>query len=45
MTIEQIKQLVQTPDYAKENTSLPAHPNMKEVESFVMNVNRRALNV
>lgn len=32
-------------DYAKENTSLPAHPNMKEIEEFVMSVNRRALNV
>jgi predicted nucleotidyltransferase len=32
-------------DYAKENTSLPAYPNMKEVEEFVMDVNRRALNV
>ena len=32
-------------DYAKENTSLPPHPNMKEVEEFVMSVNRRALNV
>lgn len=32
-------------DYAKENTSLPAHPNMKQVEEFVMSVNRRALNV
>lgn len=31
-------------DYAKENTSLPTHPNMKEVEEFVMSVNRRALN-
>lgn len=31
-------------DYAKENTSLPAHPNMKQVEEFVMSVNRRALN-
>ena len=31
-------------DYAKENTSLPAHPNMKEVEEFVMSINRRALN-
>lgn len=30
-------------DYAKENTSLPAHPNMKEVEEFVMSINRRAL--
>ena len=32
-------------DYAKENTSLPARPNMKQVEEFVMSVNRRALNV
>ena len=31
-------------DYAKENTSLPAHPDMKRVEEFVMSVNRRALN-
>lgn len=32
-------------DYAKENTSLPAHPNMKEVEEFVMEVNKRALSL
>lgn len=32
-------------DYAKENTSLPAHPNMKEVEAFVMEVNKRALRI
>lgn len=32
-------------DYAKENTSLPAHPNMKQVEEFVMEVNRKALYV
>ena len=32
-------------DYAKENTSLPEHPNMKQVEEFVMSVNRRALGV
>jgi predicted nucleotidyltransferase len=31
-------------EYAKENSSLPAHPNMKEVEEFVMEVNKRALN-
>jgi predicted nucleotidyltransferase len=30
-------------DYAKENTSLPAHPNMKDVEEFVMEVNKRAI--
>lgn len=30
--------------YAKENTDLPATPNMKRVEEFVMEVNRRAIN-
>lgn len=30
--------------YAKENTSLPENPDMKHVEEFVMEVNRRALN-
>ena len=30
--------------YAKENTSLPDRPDMKKVEEFVMDVNRRALN-
>ena len=29
--------------YAKENTNLPATPNMKRVEEFVMEVNRRAI--
>lgn len=29
--------------YAKENTSLPDHPNMKLVEEFVMSVNRRSI--
>lgn len=42
---ELIDDLKKRLDYAKENTSLPAHPNMKEVEEFVMSVNRRALNV
>ena len=32
-------------EYAKNNTSLPDHPNMKRVEEFVMSVNRRALDV
>lgn len=41
-TIESLKRRL---DYAKENTSLPAHPNMKDIEEFVMSVNRRALNV
>lgn len=31
-------------DYAKNNTSLPDNPDMKRVEEFVMEVNRRALN-
>lgn len=31
--------------YAKENTSLPDHPDMKHVEEFVMSVNRRSLDV
>ena len=30
-------------NYAKENTSLPDHPNMKRIEEFVMSMNRRAL--
>lgn len=42
---EMIDDLKARLDYAKENTALPAHPNMKEVEEFVMSVNRRSLNV
>ena len=38
-----IEDLKKRLDYAKENTSLPAHPDMKQVEEFVMSVNRRAL--
>lgn len=30
--------------YAKEHTSLPEHPDMKKVEEFVMDINRRSLN-
>ena len=30
--------------YAKENTNLPVTPNMKRVEEFVVEVNRRAIN-
>lgn len=40
-----VKDLKKRLDYAKENTSLPDHPDMKKVEEFVMSVNRRALNV
>ena len=42
---ELVKNLQKRLDYAKENTSLPTHPNMKEVEEFVMEVNKRALNM
>lgn len=31
--------------YAKENTSLPAKPNMTRIEEFVMSVNKAALDV
>lgn len=31
--------------YAKENTNLPAKPNMKRIEEFVMSVNKAALDV
>ena len=30
-------------DYAKKNTSLPAHPDMKAIEDFVISVNRRTI--
>lgn len=40
---EMIDDLKRRLDYAKENTSLPAHPDMKRIEEFVMSVNRRAL--
>ena len=42
---EMLDDLKKRLDYAKENTSLPAHPNMKEVEEFVMEVNKRALSL
>ena len=42
---ELVEDLRKRLDYAKENTSLPAHPNMKEVEEFVMEVNKRALSM
>lgn len=29
-------------EYAKQNTALPEHPNMKRVEEYVMEVNRKA---
>ena len=30
-------------DYAKRNTSLPKNPDMKKIEEFVMDVNRRSI--
>ena len=42
---EMIADLKKRLEYAKENTSLPTHPNMKEIEAFVMEVNKRALNI
>ena len=32
-------------EYAKNNTSLPDHPDMNKVQEFVMAVNRRAIDV
>lgn len=39
---EMVKDFEKRLDYAKENTSLPNHPNMKKIEEFVMSVNRRS---
>lgn len=38
---EMVKDFEKRVEYAKENTSLPDHPDMKKVEEFVMSVNRR----
>lgn len=40
---ELIDQLEDRLKYAKANTPLPDHPDMKKVEEFVMSVNRRSL--
>lgn len=40
---EMVNDLQKRVDYAKENTSLPDKPNMKEIEEFVMSVNRRSI--
>ena len=40
---EMVDDLKKRLDYAKKNTSLPDHPDMKRIEEFVMSVNRRAL--
>ncbi len=38
-----IDQLEERLKYASKNTSLPEQPNMKLVEEFVMDINRRAI--
>jgi len=40
---EMIKDFEKRLVYAKENTSLPEKPNMKHIEEFVMDMNRRSL--
>jgi hypothetical protein len=30
-------------DYAAKNTSLPAHPNMKRIEEFIISVNEKVI--
>ncbi len=42
---ELIDELDKKLNYAKDNTSLPDHPNMKEVEEFVMLINKRAIEI
>ena len=40
---ELISDLEKKLEYAKINTSLPDHPNMKRIEEFVMSVNERVV--
>lgn len=40
---EMVNDLEKRLAYAKENTSLPSNPDMKNVEEFAMSVNRRAI--
>lgn len=42
---EMVHDFDQRMDYAKKHTDLPAKPNMKRIEEFVMDINRRALDV
>lgn len=42
---DMVNSLEKRMEYAKDNTSLPNHPNMKQVQDFVMDVNLRSLNV
>lgn len=40
---EMVDELSKKMDYAKANTSLPRSPDMKKIEEFVMDVNRRSI--
>ena len=40
---DMVDELSKKMDYAKQNTSLPRSPDMKKIEEFVMDVNRRSL--
>lgn len=42
---ELVNEFEQRLNYAKENTSLPVKPNMKQIEEFVIEVNRKAISV
>lgn len=42
---EIVESLKKRLDYAKENTSLPDKPDMKRIEEFVMEVNKKAIGV
>lgn len=38
-----VKELSEKMDYAKENTSLPHSPDMKKIEEYMMDVNRKSI--
>ena len=40
---DMVDELSKRMDYAKEHTSLPRSPDMKKIEEFVMDVNRRSI--
>ena len=42
---EMINDLEKKLNYAKENTSLPSHPDMNRIEEFVISVNKEAAGV
>lgn len=41
---DMINDLEKLLDYAKKNTNLPPHPDMKRIEEFVMDINASSLN-